>query len=303
MTYEWKPGRRYRMPVVFGPAIGPRQHPEGRMWTPEETGIMSAEWIAVKCLSARTPLEALLPPGFELRGEPSLSISCAWFRDLYWLAGRGYGIVSLSIPATYRGKTEIVDGAFCPVIWEGAPDAIITGREELGFPKLFADIPEIEWDRDTGSASCWASGFGHRFFDIKCSSLTETVCEKAFPGFGGGPPLYYKYVPRSSIGGLKGADVEYVTTAAPPPGGEARSENVDFNDFEFRKWSGRGSVAWHTATFQQLPTTFHIVNAIAGLPILEVLESTLTTFSGPGIGMSMDKLRAVEPAGERGASE
>ena len=27
-------------------------------------------------------------------------------------------------------------------IWEGRPDAVMTGREELGFPKLFADIPD-----------------------------------------------------------------------------------------------------------------------------------------------------------------
>jgi hypothetical protein len=43
-------------------------------------------------------LERLLPPGFALRGDPALSVSCAWFRNLYWLAGRGYGILSVDHP-------------------------------------------------------------------------------------------------------------------------------------------------------------------------------------------------------------
>jgi hypothetical protein len=29
---------------------------------------------------------------------------------------------------------------------------------------------------------------------------------------------------------------------------------------------------------------------------LEFVEAALVTFSGPGIGISMDKLRAIEPA-------
>lgn len=294
MTFHPLTGARYRMPIVFGPAPGPRQHPEGRMWTREETGIMSAEWMAVKCLSERAALEALLPPGFSLRGEPVLSVSCAWFKNLYWLAGRGYGILSVDIPVTYRGKTETLEGAYCPVIWEGAPDAVMTGREELGFPKLFADIPQIEWNRDAGRACCSASWFGRRFFEIDISDLAETFGERSLPGSGGGAQLYYKYIPRSSIGGREGADVAYVTTAA--PAGDGKAENIDFDDFEFRKWTGRGRVAWLAATFEQLPTTFHIVNALAELPTFKFLEATLVTFSGPGIGIAMDRLRAIEPA-------
>ncbi len=296
MIFPPKSGARYRMPIVFGPAVGPRQHPDGRMWTAQETGVMSAEWMAVKCLTERRALEAMLPPGFSLRGDPLLSVSCAWFKNLYWLAGRGYGILSLDIPVTYRGKTETLDGAFCPVIWEGAPDAVMTGREELGFPKLFADIPEIEWDRDAGRASCSASWFGHQFFDIELSGLTETKGEKSLPGSGGGAQLYYKYIPRSSVGGREGSDVAYVTTAAPAAKIEATLENIDFEGFDFAKWTGQGKAAWRRSTFEQLPTTFHIVNALAELPVLEFVDATFVTFSGPGIGISMDKLRAVEPA-------
>ncbi|WP_372389186.1 acetoacetate decarboxylase family protein [Xanthomonas axonopodis] len=107
--------------------------------------------------SDRAALEALLPPGFSLRGEPLVHVSLACFRKLYWLAGRGYGILKVGLPVTYTGKTETIDGAFCLVIWEGRPDAIMTGREELGFPKLFADMPELDIDLEQGRALGGAS--------------------------------------------------------------------------------------------------------------------------------------------------
>jgi len=60
MTFELKDGVRYRMPVMFGPTPGPRQHPEGRPWTVEETGIMNAQWITINYLTRAEQLEALL---------------------------------------------------------------------------------------------------------------------------------------------------------------------------------------------------------------------------------------------------
>jgi len=35
-------------------------------------------------------------------------------------------------------------------------------------------------------------------------------------------------------------------------------------------WIGRGKIQWHHLTWEQNPTQFHIVNAIADLPILEI---------------------------------
>lgn len=71
----------------------------------------------------------------------------------------------------------MLDGTFsAPVLWEAAPDAITTGRERLGFPKTYADIPEIDRDREKGTASCSALWVGFRFFDI---ALTVRLCPKA----------------------------------------------------------------------------------------------------------------------------
>ncbi len=294
MTCEIRPDSRYRMPVVFGPAVGPRQHPEGRMWTAEETGTMNSDWMRVAYRTDPTRLEKLLPPGFSLRGEPILSVSCAWFRNLYWLAGRSYGILSLDFPVTYVGRDETIEGAFCPVIWEGRPDAIMTGREELGFPKMFAEFPEIDWDREKGTSTCSASWLDHKFFDISLSGLVEQANpKKLLPGSSGGPQLYYKYMPRTSPFGRDGADVEYATCGAPKNSTRA---NIVMDDFQYRRWIGKGKVAWHRATFEQVPLAFHVINAIADLDILEVVEAEMVSFAGPGIAISTNTMRVVEPA-------
>lgn len=295
MSFKIDPRFRYRMPVVFGPAPGPRQKPGGGMWTPEEAGRMNSEWLSVTYRTDRAKLEALLPAGFSLRGEPAIAVSCAWFKNLYWLAGRGYGILSVDIPVTYRGRDEVLDGAFCPVIWEGSPDAVVTGRDELGFAKLYADIPEIQHSMDNTAATCSAGWLGHTFFDITLSELTEVDAAPSLPGVGGGAGMYYKYVPHTSIGGKEGADLGYITTAAPPKTAGGKPDNINFDGFEFQRWSAKGAFTWHRSTFQQLPLQAHIINTLADLDVLEIVKAERVAFSGPGIAVSMDVMRTIEP--------
>ncbi|WP_408591009.1 acetoacetate decarboxylase family protein [Novosphingobium sp.] len=297
MTFIPNPESRYRMPIMFGPAPGPRQHREGRMWTLEEGGSMNAQWMKVGYRTDPAKLEKLLPAGFSLRGEPIVSVSCAWFKNLYWLAGRGYGILSVDFPVTYQGKSERLDGALCPIIWEGSPDAILTGREELGFPKLFANFTDIDWNEGAGTASCEASWYDHTFFDIALTDLVEEANPvRQLPGSNGGAQMYYKYMPRTSVGGREGADLAYVTTSAALPGSGGAVANINFDEFEFRRWTGAGALNWHRATFEQLPLSSHIVNGIADLDILEYTDAEMVQFTGPGIAVAMNSHRVVEPA-------
>ncbi|WP_411389719.1 acetoacetate decarboxylase family protein [Pseudomonas sp. MPB23] len=294
MTFEFKPGVRYRMPVVFGPAPGPRQKPDGNLWSPEETGTMNAQWMTVSYRTERSSLERILPPGFALRGEPQVHVSLAYFHNLWWLAGRGYGILNVEIPVVYTGTTERIEGSFCPVLFEGIPDAIMTGREELGFPKLFADIPLLDIDHEAGTAGGEASWFGFKFFELKLNSLTETLGDKRLPG-PGGATLFYKYMPRTGPLGSGGCDIAYATTSQPLPGATGDTSPIKFTDANFRKWRGTGgSVKWNRATFEQLPTTSHVINGLADLEILEYLGAEMIEFSGPGIGVSANVIRLVE---------
>lgn len=257
---------------------------------------MNCRWMAVSYRTRAAQLERILPPGFALRGEPVVTVSLSYFDNLYWLAGRGYGIVLVDFPVTYTGKSETIAGTFCPVLWEGTPEAIMTGREELGFPKLFGDIPALSWDRQRGTAEGQASWFGFKFLEIEAQGLAEASGDKKLPG-AGGPQMFYKYMPRTSIGGKEGKDVAYVTTSLPPPGAAGDPSPIKFGDANFKKWVGKqGRVSWHRATFQQLPTTFHVVNGLADIEIVEYVGSEIIEFSAPGIAVCANTMRAVEPA-------
>lgn len=280
---------RYRMPVVFGPAAGPRQKADGTRWVAEETGTMWQEWAGVRFLGRRDQLKRILPPGFELRGEPEVLVQLGFFHDLYWLAGRGYGIVNIMIPTTYHGRDENVDGDFMPVIWEGLADAIITGRDELGFPKLVADIPDLQVDLEHGTLSGSASWLDFTFFTMSLSGLTEEAVRDSGSA---APILTFKYVPRTSVGGQGGADIAHVTTGAPQPGSHGALPPAPSS---VRSWVGDGTFSWNRATFAQLPTTFSIVNGLADLEVVEVRGATYRQVAMPGIAVAGDEQRVIEP--------
>jgi len=292
MSFEMRPNTRYRMPVVFGPAPGPRQKADGTPWTPEETGTMNAQWLTIKYLTSREKIEKLLPPCFALRGEPVVAVSFSYFKNLWWLAGRGYGIVFVDVPVVFTGKSETIEGHFCLAMWEGTPDAIMTGREELGFPKLFADIPEYVTDREAGSVEGFASWFGFKFVEFQASSLEPAQFDGSVPG-SGGPALFYKYMPRTSPFGREGGDVACVTTSAPVPGQQSWAAPMKFHESSL-KWTGTGEVRWNKAAFEQLPLTYHIVNGMADLDILEYRGAEMVEFSGPGVGVWANWMRSAE---------
>ena len=41
-------------------------------------------------------------------------------------------------------------------------------------------------------------------------------------------------------------------------------------------WVGTGEFSWQTLAWEQNPTQFHIINALGGLPVLEVLPAIVT---------------------------
>jgi hypothetical protein len=105
--------------------------------------------------------------------------------------------------------------------------------------------------------------------------------------------MFYKYMPRTSIGGSEGGTA-CVTSSYPPPGSTADPSPIKLGDFAFKKWKGKGTVKWHRATFEQLPTSFHIVNALDDLKILEYVRAEMVEFSGPGLGVWANTMRTVE---------
>ncbi|MFC1937994.1 acetoacetate decarboxylase family protein, partial [Chloroflexota bacterium] len=138
MPYKFQPGMIYRMPTHFGPALGLRQSEAGPSHAPDFRDTM--RW-SVSFLTNREQLDQLLPEGFEVGAEPVVTVEAAYMTNIDWLAGRGYNVLGVTFPAVFKGEKDHVSGNFLSVMWENLCDPIICGREEIGWSKIYAELP------------------------------------------------------------------------------------------------------------------------------------------------------------------
>lgn len=264
MTYRFEAGRIYRMPTHFGPAPGPRQMPEGI--TTDPTLSPRRLSVAASFLTDAVLLERHLPEGFALAGEPVVTVEFHYMTGIDWLAGRGYTMIHVSWPAVFAGQRDRASGRFLAVVWENLADPIISGRDEIGHPKLYAEMPPPRlWD---GTQSCLASWMGFRFLDLDVSALHDAPPLLSPEAASSDGTLMLKYVPRTGTWGEAALRQVTLTPAGDP-----------HNTIE-RRQSGLGTVRFHRATWADLPTMHHVVNALAALPVLEARGGSVTRSCG-----------------------
>ena len=257
---------QYRMPRVFGALPGPRNVPKDKQNLPDnQTELL----ISVTVLTDGDRLAELLPPDCRLDGDPLLTVSMSFKSNIGWLAGRGYSILrtSFRIAHQLQSSGELV-GNFIPVLWENLADPILTGREELGFAKIYADMPAPVILGDTYSAI--ATWMGFRFFEIDISDLND-----APPQFKPAGSFHYKFIPRT--GALGEPDTTYLEYAPPSElatgyGGLQVTQHM----------VGKGRFQFHRARWEDVPFQYPIINALADLPALEARGASITTLAATG---------------------
>ena len=267
MSYQLDPNARYRMPTHFGPSPGPRNVPSRVSIDHTKYPLTTA--VTVRFLTDAAALEDMLPPGFILAGDPIVSIDFAYMDEIQWLAGRGYNICLLSWPVTYKGKQDTVTGRFAAVLFENFADPIITGRDELGHPKIYCEIP-----RPTVLDNVWTcrlSWDGFEFLSVNVDQLSDQAPAVELPRSGGW--LQYKYIPGTPP--EAGPDCAYATHSPDPldPDAHAKMTITD------RQW-GRGQVSFSDARWEDMPTVHHVANAFAALPVHEVTMAAVTHVQG-----------------------
>jgi hypothetical protein len=271
MPYTFQPGKMYMMPTPFGPSMGPRQGPEGRKFECQDNPKTTS--ISVSFLTNREQLEQLLPERFEVGAEPVVSVSATYMKEIEWLAGRGYNTLGVSFPASFNGERDCAKGGFLTVLWENLCDPILTGREQLGFSKIYCELPEPTVLR--GETHCIASWLGFQFLDMKLTNMTPVPLnpsptpanEQLDDGVLRGT-LHYKYMPRTGEWGC--ADVAYAVLT-PAEGSNSVTTEL---------WRGEGTVEFQKARWEDLPTQYHIVNAFHELEILEYRGASISKSVG-----------------------
>lgn len=267
MPYQFDPDQMYRMPTHFGPRTGPRRGPDGRKFECRDNPLSTS--ISVSFLSNSAQLERFLPPGFSLDGEPVVTVSASYMTEIEWLAGRGYNTLGVSFPVRFQGKVDRLSGNFLTVLWENLTDPILTGREELGFSKIYCELPAPTSFR--GQYHVIASWLGFKFLDLYIEDLREQSREEIdqlTSSQSGASTLHYKYVPRTGDWGR--ADAAYaVLTPAETPNRRILERRV-----------GAGNLKFHEARWEDMPTQYNIVNAFADLEIREYRGASLVKTVG-----------------------
>jgi hypothetical protein len=248
-----------------------RYHPEFQYTMPGHFGIghtakssllyLDVTTLSVGYLTDREKLEQYLPEPFAIRGEPILSVYYAMNREVEWLAGGGYNLLGVDVPVRFDGERDQVDGSFNLVLWENDTDPILAGRELLGIPKIYADIEDHTVLRGEWRTS--ASNRGQTIIDLSIRDLEpvpDAVLREQRKAAEASSWMGWRYVPRI---GEPGAALSEATCI--PTGGSPREV-----------WAGRGEVEWHRSTWERNPTQWHIMNALADLPILEYRWATVS---------------------------
>ena len=244
------------MPKSFGPAGGPRQAPDHVDFRHTPTKFTR---YAVGFLGRADQVRALLPAGLELRGDPVVQFQFFCLREIPWLAGRGYNILSMIVPVRHTSASgQVVDGQYQPVLWENLGDPIITGREQLGHPKLYAQLPSPRhWNGKTYIRASWED-FTFAELELSCEAAPSPELTSKIAASAGAGLIGHKYIPRT--GQWDETDADYFTLT-PLPG----ESNLRDPQPSPKVRSGTGTVKFNVPEWQDMPTQYHIVQQLAAL--------------------------------------
>jgi 2-polyprenyl-6-methoxyphenol hydroxylase-like FAD-dependent oxidoreductase len=277
--WQWSQRKAYwRQPIAFGPMPGPRQTYLG---FPRDGTTSRATTASIKFKTSRTLLQNLFPPGrsgltFQSPGTIAFaSISTTTLEKMEWLGGSGYNFWGLFIHGVQytKGDGSIIKGSYLPLLFENLTDPIVSGREELGMPKLFSDIDVYARDKGYFINTSWR---GANWGNFRLTGLREVDPAKKAGGVSGEADeaqIVHRYMPTVGREGKGNAAEEffaYVPLAEEQPAptvvrcleAEKAHFNIDGLDWE------------------ALPTLHHIISRLAELPVYEIVGAKVTESRG-----------------------
>ena len=245
MAYKFE-AKPYFQPAHFGPwPVEPVLH----------YGDLTAMYI--NYTTDKDAVASLLPPGFEPTDIPSVSVWAQYCRDVSFMAGFGYNIVGVNLSAVWKGKKENRAGAFSAVLWENDFYPIMFGRDHLGAPKIWGDIPDVQITK----------GNGRRFL---CSEKGTTLVE----GF----VTDLKPVPAEAIKMMNANSKQgnwfcwkYISHASQKKADLSLPTSLHSQSNVKEAWTAKGAHKFHTPKWEETPLSSHIM---AGLSKLKVKEYT-----------------------------
>lgn len=250
MAYTFKPNTGYLMPANFGPTRSRDVAHYGEVTR-----------LSISYVTDKDALAALLPEPFEPADEPLVTIYCQVGKEIDFMAGGSYNIVGVNLAAVFNGKKDHVTGVYAAVLWENDTFPILLGRELLGAPKLYADIPD-PW-REGNNWRFYCSEYGTKLIEGEIRNATpadDAVCRQIEQMGREGRWMCWKYIPGAD---WKGAELSF-PTAVP---GRATINQA---------WFGEGSHCFFETTWEKTPVSAHIIKGLQTLVVKEYRPAVIT---------------------------
>jgi hypothetical protein len=287
--YDWenKRGLIWRMPTSFGPMPGPRQDFHG---CPRDGSKATFKSASVKFKSSRTLLQNLFPTERLKFASPDTTVyatlSATQLDNLEWLGGRGYSHFGLYIHGVQYTKDngETITGTYLPILFENLADPILSGREELGFPKVFADL---DVQQDTNTWSLRASWMGSTFASLTLSDSSEPLTNgdaASTPAQGQAQApaeeglFFHKHIPTTgSFDSKERAQADATYTAFLPNDLDAKTVERKIAKTLTAK---DARISFNALDWKALPTMHHIILRLQEIPVYEVVEAKIVEGTG-----------------------
>jgi len=245
--FKFEEGMCYRMPAHFG----------GQAFDPRAKAIYNdVTSLTYTFVTNGDMLSNYIPESLELT-KPELSIQYQQCREVEWMAGSYYNLVSIGAPVVFKGQKDTIEGSFALVLWENKTTPILTGNM-MGMPKIYADIEDLHIVADTYRTRL--SYEGNTFLQLEMINpkpMGKGQVKALIMDFNS---IGWRYIPK--VGG-PGADLNQPILF--PMRNEPEAA-----------WIGSGIIKWTELTWDQNPMQFHIIKALSKLPIIEIHPVIMT---------------------------
>lgn len=245
------PSKHYRMPLLLGPMFDYSRIPS---WSYPEIDI-----VAYQYLTQPEAIENVLPECFQPTKEPMVTIFFSQYNGLEFMGGGGYRTATFQVAARFDGENDHVEGDLILVMFEDKTWPILSGREDLGVPKLYADISPMK-RMGEGRVRVEASLWGHLLFGLELDGLKSQigiVRAVATKRINARPWLGYKYIP--SLDGPPDANYPTLTK------NDTKIDNLWFGKF--------GDLRFGDAGMEDIGHVKNLINALATLSVVKPVQA------------------------------
>lgn len=276
--YLWskKPHMYWRQPIVFGPMPGPRQD-----WYGNDRAVKSLQSTflsaSIKFKTSRTLLQNLFPNDRYSFISPSTvaraSFSQTTLSGMDWLGGGGYRHIGLYIHGVQYKKQngEVIKGTYMPILFESLADPIVSGREELGMPKLYTAIDVHERKSSYRLQTSWQGAVWGNFELEDLEDQDPGVDKGTIGGEDDEGILVYRYMPKVGRESKGEAAEEYPVFVPHAQEGKIVPSSVT----RVRR-TKTAKVNINGLSWEALPTLHHVVSRLSEIPIDEVIDAKIT---------------------------